>query len=86
MVSGVLERSRHDGAERRAPQRGGTPLGEILRDFAEISRAGLSEDEAAGVGQPDFALAEIQEYVRVSVQIVFEELGAERAAATRDVH
>ena len=64
----------------------GTPLGEILRDFAEISRAGLSEDEAAGLGQPDFALAEIQEYVRVSVQIVFEELGAERAAATRDVH
>ena len=64
----------------------GAPLGEILRDFAEISRAGLSEDEAAGLGQPDFALAEIQEYVRVSVQIVFEELGAERAAATRDVH
>ena len=61
-------------------------VGEILRDFSEISRAGLSEDEAEGRGQPDFALAEIHEYVRVSVQIVFEELGPERAAAARDVH
>jgi uncharacterized protein YgfB (UPF0149 family) len=60
-------------------------LGEILRDFAEIARAGLSEDEAAGRGQPDFALAEIHEYVRVSVQIAFEELRAERAAA-RELH
>jgi len=64
----------------------GEALGEILRDFAEISRAGLSDDEAAGHDQPDFALAEIQEYVRVSVQIVFEELGAERAAAAGGVH
>jgi uncharacterized protein YgfB (UPF0149 family) len=59
---------------------------EILADFAEISRAGLSDEEAAGRGQPDFALAEIQEYVRVSVQIVFEELAPRRAAATRDSH
>jgi uncharacterized protein YgfB (UPF0149 family) len=61
-------------------------IAEILADFAEISRAGLSDEEAAGRGQPDFALAEIQEYVRVSVQIVFEELGHQRAAATRDSH
>jgi hypothetical protein len=61
-------------------------LAEILRDFAEISRAGLSEEEAAGQGQADFALAEIHEYVRVSVAVVFEELAAERAAAARDVH
>jgi uncharacterized protein YgfB (UPF0149 family) len=64
----------------------GDSLSEILRDFAEISRAGLSEDEAAGEGQPDFALAEIHEYVRVSAQIVFEELGAERRPVPRDVH
>ena len=64
----------------------GAPLAEIMRDFGEISRAGLSEDEAKGLGQPDFALAEIQEYVRVSVQIVFEELDPERAAAMRDLH
>jgi uncharacterized protein YgfB (UPF0149 family) len=61
-------------------------LTEILRDFAEISRAGLSEEEAAGQGQADFALAEIHEYVRVSVAVAFEELAAERTAAARDVH
>jgi uncharacterized protein YgfB (UPF0149 family) len=64
----------------------GSPLAEIVRDFAEISRAGLSDEEAAGLGQADFALAEIHEYVRVSVQIAFEELAAERAAAAREVH
>ena len=61
-------------------------LGEILRDFAEISRAGLSDDEVAGHDQPDFALAQIHEYVRVSVQLAFEELGPIRAAAAREVH
>jgi hypothetical protein len=66
--------------------RGGAPLEEILGDFAEISRAGLSEAEAAGTDQPDFALAQIQEYVRVGVQLVFEELAAQRAAATPDSH
>lgn len=71
------------GARRRAEA---DAVGEVLRDFAEIGRAGMSEDEAAGRDQPDFALAEIHEYVRVGVQIVFEELGAERAAAPRDVH
>jgi uncharacterized protein YgfB (UPF0149 family) len=64
----------------------GDALAEILRDFAEISRAGLSEDEAAGHGQPDFALAEVREYVRVSVQLAFEELGPARAAAAGEVH
>ena len=64
----------------------GDALGEILRDFAEISRAGLSEDEEAGRDQPDFALAEIHEYVRVSVQLAFEELAPVRAAAAREVH
>lgn len=64
----------------------GTALDEILRDFAELSRAGLSEDEAAGRDQPDFALAELHEYVRVSVQIAFEELGGARSAKPRDVH
>ena len=64
----------------------GDALGEILRDFAEISRAGLSEDEEAGHDQPDFALAEIHEYVRVSVQLAFEELAPVRAAAVGEVH
>lgn len=65
----------------------GDALGEVLRDFAEISRAGLSDDEAEGQGQveADFALAQIHEYVRVSVQLAFEELAPSRAAA-REVH
>ena len=71
-------------AGRAAPE--GTTLGEILHDFAELSRAGLSEDEAAGRDQPDFALAELHEYVRASVQIVFEELAGGRPATPRDVH
>jgi uncharacterized protein YgfB (UPF0149 family) len=52
---------------------------EILADFAEISRAGLSEDEAAGLGRPDFSLAELVEYVRVGVQLVYEELAPHRS-------
>jgi uncharacterized protein YgfB (UPF0149 family) len=48
---------------------------EITKDFSEISRAGIEgeddEDGAAG-----FALAELKEYVRVGVQLVFEECGA----------
>lgn len=80
---GGLGLSSPGDAERRG---GDGAIAEILADFAEISRAGLSDEEAAGRGQPDFALAEIQEYVRVSVQIVFEELERPRAAATRDSH
>ena len=64
----------------------GDSLAEILRDFAQISRAGLSEDESEGHGQPDFALAEVREYVRVGVQLAFEELGPVRAGAAGEVH
>lgn len=71
-------------ASREAAQ--GDSLREILHDFAEISRAGLSEDEAAGKDQPDFALAELHEYVRVSAQIVFEELRGEPREPSRNVH
>src|SRR6185503_5878196 len=63
----------------------GDAVGEILRDFAEISRAGLGDDEAEGQVEADFALAQIHEYVRVSVQLTFEELAPARAAA-REVH
>jgi uncharacterized protein len=63
----------------------GDAIAEILRDFAEISRAGLSDEEAAGQNQPDFALAEIREYVRVSVALVFDELRPLRAPSS-DVH
>jgi yecA family protein len=69
-------------AARTAPD---DAVAEVIRDFTEISRAGLSDEEAAGEDQPDFALAELREYLRAGVQIVFEEL-AERRAAARDLH
>jgi len=61
-------------------------LAEIFSDFGEISRAGLSDDEAATEEEAGFSLAEIHEYVRVSVQLVYEQLVPQRAAAERGVH
>ena len=72
-----------------SPARGTTgesEVAEILADFAEISRAGVGEDDAADRDQAGFALAEIKEYARVSAQIVFEELAERRASAARDAH
>ncbi len=47
-------------------------VGEIVRDFGEISRAGVdsSENEESN----ESAYAELVEFVRVGVQLVFEEL------------
>ena len=61
-------------------------LVEILVDFSEIGRAGLTQEDAADRDQADFAVAELKEYVRVNVQIVFEELAPRRSVAARDVH
>ena len=55
-----------------------TSLEEIVKDFAAISRAGLSAGELSDPTDADFALAEIVEYVRVSVQIVLEEIADTR--------
>jgi len=55
-----------------------TSLEEIVKDFAAISRAGLSAGELSDPTDSDFALAEIIEYVRVSVQIVLEEIADTR--------
>lgn len=46
--------------------------GDILADFAELTRASVSDDEAGEDGE--VAYAELVEFVRVSVQLVFEEL------------
>jgi len=51
--------------------------GEIVRDLAEITRAGV--DEREGLEANEAALAELVEFVRVGVQVVFEELGALRS-------
>jgi uncharacterized protein YgfB (UPF0149 family) len=61
-------------------------LDEILRDFGEISRAGLTEEEAEGRDAADFALAEVHEYVRISVQLVYEQLASLRAQGARELN
>ena len=50
---------------------------EVLKDLAEISRAGLAADDDEV--QADFAYAEVVEFVRAGVQLLFEELIAFRA-------
>jgi uncharacterized protein YgfB (UPF0149 family) len=54
----------------------GEPVAEIVHDFAELAQLGYAEDEIEGEGE--VAWAELLEYVRVSVQLVFEELAAFR--------
>jgi uncharacterized protein YgfB (UPF0149 family) len=61
-------------------------VAEIIADFAEISRAGLTDDDASDRDQADFALAELKEYARMSAQIVFEELRPLRDARSQGVH
>lgn len=50
-------------------------VAEIAKDFAEISRAAIGPEDEQDVEQAGFALAELKEYVRVSVQILFEQFG-----------
>jgi uncharacterized protein YgfB (UPF0149 family) len=45
---------------------------DIIRDFSEISRAAFTEDETED--EAEAAYLEVVEFVRVSVQLVFEEL------------
>ncbi len=56
-------------------------LAEIIQDFSEISQAGLGEGEIDD-NDAGFALVELVEYVRVSVQIVFEEFEEARIASS----
>jgi len=47
-------------------------VGEIVRDFSEITRVGV--DDGQSVESNESAYAELVEFVRVGVQLVFEEL------------
>jgi uncharacterized protein YgfB (UPF0149 family) len=53
--------------------------GEIVRDFIEISRAGVDAEQ--GEESNESAYAELVEFVRVGVQLLFEELAGARSAA-----
>jgi len=47
-------------------------IGDIIGDFSEITRAGFAAGETEE--EAEAALVELVEYVRVSVQLIFEEL------------
>jgi uncharacterized protein YgfB (UPF0149 family) len=53
---------------------------EIIRDFSEISRVAFTENETEA--EAEAAYMEVVEFVRVSVQLVFEELHLIRSRAT----
>ena len=57
------------------------PIDEIVRDFLEISRAEADDEQSDAAD--DEALAELIEYVRVSTQLVYEELAELRHAELR---
>lgn len=59
-------------------------LREILADFSEIGRAGVAEEETQEEGES--AYVELVEYVRVAVQIVYEECRAPPAGYHGDPH
>ena len=61
------------------PARLSPDAGEVVRDLTEITRAGV--DAADGVEENEAALAELVEFVRVGVQLVFEEAGRQRSSA-----
>lgn len=57
---------------------------DIVGDFSEITRAMFAEDETEEEGEA--ALMELVEYVRVSVQLIFEELHTIRVAGESGTH
>ncbi len=56
---------------------------EIVADFSEITRATFAEQETEEEGEGAFL--ELVEYVRVGVQLVFEELRGLRSSSPGDV-
>jgi uncharacterized protein YgfB (UPF0149 family) len=59
-------------------------LREIMEDLSEISRATLGADESADIEQAAFAFEEVKEYVRISAQLVFDELEEVRKRESGD--
>jgi uncharacterized protein YgfB (UPF0149 family) len=63
---------------------GGLPgdVGEVVRDFTEITRAGVDDEQ--GDDSNEGAYAELVEFVRVGVQLGFEELAPARQTPLPD--
>jgi uncharacterized protein YgfB (UPF0149 family) len=58
------------------PARVSTEAGEIIRDFTEITHVGVEADEENE--ENEVAFAEVVEFVRVGVQLLFVELAPAR--------
>ena len=56
-------------------------VAEVLRDFSEISRATLDDNETPESSEASYT--ELVEYIRAGTQLTFEELGAERDRVAR---
>lgn len=59
---------------------------ELIEDFTQISRAGLAEDDDEEGEDEERAYAELVEYVRVGVQVLFLELTSGRAPDSATLH
>ena len=70
-VYGLGVSSAHD------PERLPGDAGEIMRDISQIMHAGVNE--ADGLEANEVALTELIEFVRVGVQVIFEDLSALRS-------
>jgi uncharacterized protein YgfB (UPF0149 family) len=60
-----------------------TAVAEVLTDFAEVARAGAVGSESTEVEEG--ALAELVEFVRVGVQLIYDELADLRAAQAASI-
>lgn len=76
--TGFLYGLGHNGFD---PQRLSGDLPEIVRDLTEITRAGVDASDSAEANES--ALAELVEFVRVGVQLVFDELQSRRDLGER---
>lgn len=68
-LGGLVLRVQGDQLKKRLA---GEPLSDIIRDMLEITRAAVDED--ADDESTEVAFAEVQEYLRVITQLVYEEL------------
>lgn len=61
-------------------------IDELVRDFAEISRAGADVEEIEDSELGESSLVELVEYVRVGAQFAFEEMAPAEPAERRTIH
>ena len=75
-LHGLVVRAQGEGLKKRLASE---PLSELIRDMLEITRAEADED--ADDETNEAAFTELQEYLRVAAQIVYEELAEFRRPA-----